>query len=61
MAECWEYKVVELKGYGAGNIPKNEETLKQLGLEHWELVSVVSVCITANTHVLCAFLKRELP
>lgn len=42
MSTRWNYKVVEVKPHWLGMKSKHvEETLAQLGMQGWELVSVV--------------------
>lgn len=47
----WQYNVITVR-----SIAEAQETLTQLGLEGWELVSTVD----ANGHSLVLFLKRQI-
>jgi hypothetical protein len=40
-SERWSYQVVEVKGFFGANREVVQEKLTQLGLQGWELVSVV--------------------
>ena len=47
----WEYNVISIRSMGEA-----QSILTQLGLEGWELVSIVD----ANGHSLVLFLKRPI-
>lgn len=49
MTTRWSYKVVEVKSnvFGQMKSAKIQESLAQLGVQGWELVSVVQVGFTA--------------
>ncbi len=58
MSNRWSYKIVELKPqlFGGTLAERTQEALDKLGLQGWELVSVVQA---ATLDTLRLFLKKE--
>ncbi len=57
MKDAWEYKVIDITPQITGNPgQKVEETLNQMGLQGWELVSALRCSLMEPTRL---YLKRR--